>query len=89
MLGQGNEERARPAHDGYERERRGSDDFERAWYERDEPHEEAERYEAVEVPRRVVREHAALPLALVGPRAKFFVLVLVRLFWRDWKKREG
>ncbi|KAH9004159.1 hypothetical protein EDB86DRAFT_2826044 [Lactarius hatsudake] len=48
-----------------------------------EPREGAERDEAVEVPRGVVRKGAPLPLELVGPCAKLFELVFVRRFWED------
>ena len=92
MLGQREEVRACPAHDGCKRERGGNEHVERAGDERDEPRERAEPCEAVEVPRRVVRERAALPFELVGPCAEFFAPILVRLFWCNCikeREREG
>ena len=79
MLGQSDEELARPAHDGGS----GREHVERGGDERYEPQKGAEPHEAAEVPRRVVRERTAVPLKLVRPRAEFLALVLVRRFWRD------
>ena len=56
---------------------------ERAGDEGEEPPEGAERDEAVEVPRGVVRERAALPFELVRPGASFGAPVFVRLCRHD------
>jgi hypothetical protein len=57
---------------------------ERARYEKEEPPERAERDEAVEVPRWVVRERPTLPFELVRPGALFLPSVFVRLRRHNW-----
>ena len=79
MLGESEEELARPAHDGGS----GREHVERSGYERDQPNKGAEPHETVEVPRRVVCERASVPLELMRPRAQFLALILVRRFRRD------
>jgi hypothetical protein len=79
VLGHGEEELTRPTY----KRGSGSKHVKCRRNERYEPRKRTEPHEAIEVPRRVVRERAALPSEFVRPSTEFFAPILVRRFWRN------